>query len=96
MRIRLDFVTNSSDSSFIMSLKDLNATQIYAIKNHTMFAEHMGWGKEFNCDYGWGIEVNKEKGTIEGYTSMDNFDMYEFVRRIGIAIDKVKWEGSNM
>ena len=39
MKIRTDFVTNSSSSSFVISKKVLDAEQLEAIINHRQFAE---------------------------------------------------------
>lgn len=42
MKIRKDFVTNSSSSSFIISKKYLTEEQLEAIRNHSKIGERLG------------------------------------------------------
>lgn len=74
MKIRLDFVTNSSSSSFIISKFCLSDDQIEGIRNHALVAEKL------NLKYyedSWSIDENNK--SITGDTSMDNFSMREFL-----------------
>ena len=86
MKIRHDFVTNSSSSSFIISKEELNQYQIEAIRNHSEIGELLGmdWSEE-----SWRIEENDSY--IAGYTCMDNFDMYEFLLAFGVDVRNIKW-----
>jgi hypothetical protein len=82
MKIRTGFVSNSSSSSFTVPKGNLAVWQIEAIKDHISFANMMlGWPTEPKFDR-WSVE--EKSTTIEGYTSMDNFDMSAFMSAIGI------------
>ncbi len=94
MKLRNGFVSNSSSSSFVIYLKDITKEQLEKIINH---AEE---GERFGIDYAksdeWNIEVNgtpETDGVVRGDTFMDNFDMAEFFKMIGIDSDKVDWRG---
>ena len=86
MKVRSDFVTNSSSSSFIISKKYLDAEQCEAIRSHSSLGEKLGfcW-----CEYAWDIDEDAEY--ITGYTYMDNFDMYEFLEKIDVDMNRVDW-----
>jgi hypothetical protein len=88
MKTRVGFVSNSSSSSFIISKEKLTENQIYAILNYVEIynelpdivkqCNDMIYGAE-----GWNIE--EDDNEIRGYTYMDNFGMFEYLRMIGIA-----------
>lgn len=88
MRIRAGFVSNSSSSSFVISLNKLNKLQVAAIKRHIDIGRDFGVyarpGDEwdvYECDDGY----------LRGSTCMDNFNMYEFLIKIGIDSNDVEW-----
>ena len=86
MKVRRDFVTNSSSSSFLISKRFLDDDQIKAIRNHSELGEKLG----IDCsEESWGIDENNHY--ITGYTWMDNFDMAEFLEKIDVDMDKVDW-----
>lgn len=86
MKVRIGFVTNSSSSSFIIAKKHLDADQIEAIKKHDKLGEKFG----MPCtDWYWGIEENED--FISGYTSMNNFSMYNFLEGINVPERYVNW-----
>jgi|688.fasta_scaffold37874_8 hypothetical protein len=82
MKIRIGFVSNSSSSSFVIPLIKITAKQLVDIVNHS----------DHTNDNPWTITVTTH--TVEGYTSMDNFDMREFLVNIGVEEDIVNWERS--
>jgi hypothetical protein len=95
MKIKNDFVTNSSSASFVIPKSCLTKKQIYMIINHIELAamvEESYKGKLFLDP--WTIE--NKKHLIEGYTSMDNFDMVWFLTKI-VQVDKenIHFGGSN-
>lgn len=87
MKIRQDFVTNSSSSSFIISKKYLDEDQILAIKVHDRIAKEMAWDDSW--DEPWVIDENDEY--IAGSTWMDNFDMYGYLKNIEVDLSNVVW-----
>ena len=88
MKIRSGFVSNSSSSSFMVSLRKLSIEQLCKIINHQM------WGAKMGIEYAnqpWSIEVRN--GVLYGDTSMDNFDMQTFMDKLGVI--GVVWEQDN-
>jgi hypothetical protein len=90
MKIRTGFISNSSNSSFIINKKYLTKEQIDKIINH------MNYSNTMNLDVGccnendaWIIHDNEEE--INGYTSMDNFDMHVFLDAIDVPSNKIEW-----
>ena len=93
MRTRLDFVTNSSSSSFFINLDRITEVQKMLILNHVEVS-HILKQKTYNNPHdAWKIII--EENQIHGWTSMDNFNMYEFLQLIGINKDYIHIEGSN-
>lgn len=88
MKVRHDFVTNSSSSSFLISKKYLDYDQIRAIREHHELGKKMGLVHDY-LDFEWDIKENND--FITGYVSMDNFDMEEFLEKIDVNMRKVTW-----
>ena len=88
MKVRTDYVTNSSSSSFVIAKKHLDADQILAIHEHISLGKRLGM---YCCslDCQWDIDENDEY--IGGDTYQDNFDMYSFLDDIGVNSKVVHW-----
>lgn len=87
MKLRIGFVTNSSSSSFTIAKSDLTNDQIEKIKNYFEAAKEVGMN---DFDDGW--DINETNFNINGFTYMDNGDMWKFLRLIGVDKNNVEWE----
>lgn len=70
MKIRSGFVSNSSSSSFIVRKAYLSEEEIEKIKDHAEIAN------------GWPWRILEYGSVLVGYTSMDNFDMKEYIEGV--------------
>jgi len=82
MKVRNGFVSNSSSSSFIINISDLTALQVYQILNNKEMEKVNQYDK-------WQIE--HDILTIRGYTSMNNYSMSDYLKKIGVHMDKIEW-----
>ena len=87
MKKRLDYVTNSSSSSFIINKRYLTDEQLDMIRNYKETAELLGVG---DVSDEW--ILSEDWNSIYGFTMMDNFEMMDFLRLIGIPDYRIEWE----
>ena len=95
MKIKNDFVTNSSSASFVIPKSCLTKKQIYMIINHIELAAMVSESYKGHLYLqAWTIE--NKKHLIEGHTTMDNFDMAWFLNSI-VQVDQecIHFGGSN-
>jgi hypothetical protein len=80
MKIRNGFVSNSSSSSFVINKRFLSSHQIEQIYAHQELAEDNNW------------IIKEDDFEISGWTFMDNFNMSEYLEKIGINMKFVEWD----
>ena len=94
MKIKLDFITNSSSASFYIMKDRLTTDQMLMIYNHINLS-HVLPNEEglYNQPHDAWIIIQDDK-KIMGETSMDNFDMLWFLEQIGVKREYIHYDHS--
>lgn len=77
MKIRIDFITNSSSSSFIINRKDITDEQIKDLMEKN---EELG-------EQAWNIEIKED--SIRGCVQFDDFNMIAYLMEI-LKVEKME------
>ena len=102
MKLKADFVTNSSSASFTILKSNLTNDQIEMIRDHINIAKIIAEERGFLINsydenkrsiYLDQWQINEDEQTINGYTTMDNFDMLWFLHCIGVKREVVDYDG---
>jgi len=85
MKIRSGFISNSSSSSFIVSLRDISANDLVKIMAYSDDSD-----KELRDT--WNIRIDRKTDILSGFTSMDNDDLGNYLKKQNISTEKFTWE----
>jgi len=88
MKIRTDFVSNSSSCSIIVNKHALEEWQKDAIRNHIKYANEELFDYFADDEDGWGVEETSMQFRLS--TSMDNFMMANFLNDIGVPRENIR------
>ena len=91
MIIRDGFVSNSSSSSFIIKKKHLSPHQIKKIKKHWRDRDQDSYPYENDGSSYDAWDITENKKSIEGFTTMDNFDMANYLEKMGVKSKFINW-----
>lgn len=76
MKIRNGFVSNSSSSSFVVALSVLSEDEKQKILDYVPFSNDESVDE--HRDH-WSIRVDKKRGVLCGFTTMDNGDLSKYL-----------------
>jgi len=85
VKIRQGFVSNSSSSSFVLSLNLISGYQLQKILEPDYSSQYL------DDQDRWFVEVEDLTQTVKGYTSQDNFSMADYFTQIGVNPSLASW-----
>ena len=91
MKIRYDYVTNSSSSSFVLAKNAITDEQKQKIYDYEKIAPQVMSEDDYPPE-GWGI--TEDEYFIRGNTWIDNFNMCKFLTLIGVPQNAVEFKWS--
>ena len=97
MKIRTGFVSNSSSSSFVISLDKLSGSQLMRLmkyRSNTKFKDEFDDSIEYFFEDRWDMRLDHKSNTVSGYTFMDNGDLTEYLKACNISLDIVDFDSS--
>lgn len=90
----MGFISNSSSASFVIDMKMLTPGQINKIYNHLLWGIRLGIDKhhkyKVTMSDQWSLLIDNDK--IVGTTSMTNFDIRWFLKKIKVPEKAIKYE----
>lgn len=98
MKLKPDFITNSSSANFVINKKHLTLEEIVLIKNHYEIAALIDEQNgvidlmEYAGKYDeW--DITETENEIKGFTSMTNFSMRRYLTEIlGIPEEAIEYD----
>jgi len=93
MKLKGEFVTNSSSASFIILKEHLSALQVSMIYDHIEIGSLLADEQGIHI-YNDAWQITESLTQIEAYTSMDNFDMLWFLNQIGVGDEHIEYDHS--
>jgi hypothetical protein len=94
MKTRHGFVSNSSSSSFAVPRTAVSDKQLHKIKNYRHFGKKLGIPFAESPVSGFDDwEITESKHSVKGSTQMNNFDMRDFLEKIGIDPQEISITG---
>lgn len=93
MKLKSDFVTNSSSASFVIAKKHLTKKQIMLIHDHfgvgMILAEQLNKERPYPLSSADEWKIDEYSDEIAFDTFMDNFDMWWFLKEIGVKNEHI-------
>ena len=80
MKTRNGFVSNSSSSSFVVSLNDISKRDMDVILEYPNTDDKDSWN------------IYIKNNSIHGFCSMDNNDLTDYLNKNNVYIEKFEWE----